>query len=203
MPAGRPREFDVEQGLDAAMRVFWRQGYEGTAISDLTEALGINRPSLYAAYGNKAELFQRALAHYATRYAPHTETSLAEPSARGVVEGFWRGAVAATTNESCPQGCFAVQTALVAGPETEQVRDVLAGYRKLGEETLRARLARAQAEGDLPASVDPAVLARYVVAVGQGMSVHAAGGASRAELDEVVDLALAAWDSLTASSGTR
>ncbi|MGO1057093.1 TetR/AcrR family transcriptional regulator [Crossiella sp. CA198] len=198
MPAGRPREFDVDAGLDAALRVFWRQGYAGAALTDLTEAVGVNRPSLYAAYGNKAELFRRALAHYSTHYATHLNEALAQPTAREAVEVFLRGAVTVTTTKGCPRGCLGVQGALVAGPENEEIREELAQWRRDGELALRERFRRARLAGELPSTVDPADLARYVGTVGFGMSVQATGGASRAQLERVVELTLRAWDGMVA-----
>lgn len=198
MPAGRPREFDMDAGLDAALRVFWRQGYAGAALTDLTEAVGVNRPSLYAAYGNKAELFRRALAHYSTHYATHMSEALAQPTAREAVEVFLRGAVTVTTTKGCPRGCLGVQGALVSGPENAEIREELAVWRRDGELALRERFRRARRAGELPSTVDPADLARYVGALAFGVSVQAAGGASRAQLERVVELTLRAWDGMVA-----
>ncbi|MGW0521916.1 TetR/AcrR family transcriptional regulator [Crossiella sp. NPDC003009] len=198
MPAGRPREFDVDAGLDAALRVFWRQGYEGAALTDLTEAVGVNRPSLYAAYGNKAELFRRALAHYSTHYATHMRESLAQPTARQTAEVFLRGAVRVTTAKGCPRGCLGVQGALAVGPDHDGIRQELLDWRREGERALAARFRQARADGEIASTVDCADLARYVSAVAFGISVQAAGGTSRAKLDRVVDLTLRAWDGMVA-----
>lgn len=198
MRTGRPREFDVERTLDRAVRVFWRQGYEGTAIADLTEALGINRPSLYAAFGNKESLFRQVLARYVEQRANYLPLALARPSARAVVEQLLLGAADATTGRGLPRGCLGVQGALATSPDSDPVRRTLTGWRRSGEAGIRARLARAREEGDLPAAVDPAVLARYVCSLMYGMSVQAAGGATRTQLHQVVELSLAGWDALLA-----
>lgn len=196
MPAGRPREFDAEAGLDAALRVFWARGYEGAALTELTAAVGVNRPSLYAAYGNKAELFRRALDHYATHYATHVTESLAQPTARETVQVFLRGAARVTTTRGCPRGCLGVQGALATGKDGDDIRQLLADWRAEGERQMRARFRQAQKAGEIASTVDPADLARYISAVAFGISVQAASGASRAQLDRVARLTLRAWDGM-------
>jgi AcrR family transcriptional regulator len=196
MQKGRPREFDCGEALDKALHVFWSRGYEGTSLSDLTEAMGISRPSLYAAFGNKEELFRRALDRYA-EVAPgqiHRE-ALALPTARAVVERLLRGFAETLTDPKHPPGCLAVQGALSCGEAAQAVKDALAARRAAGQAALRERLERAKAERDLPPDSDPAALARYVATVTQGMSVQAAGGTKRAELLEVAEMALKAWPS--------
>lgn len=193
---GRPREFDKEQVLDKALHVFWKRGYEGTSLSDLTEAMGINRPSLYAAFGNKEELFKLALDRYLDKGpgAVH-RASLQQPTARAVVESLLTSSATVLTDPSNPPGCLAVQGALTCGEASESIKQALCERRSLGEQQLRQRFERAKAEGDLGPDSDPAGLARYVMTVMQGMSVQAAGGASRADLLAVVDMALKAWSS--------
>jgi AcrR family transcriptional regulator len=190
---GRPREFDAEQALDRALELFWRKGYEGTSLEDLTEAMGINRPSLYAAFGSKEELFRQALDRYAEGPAGYVSDALEQASARAVAEALLRGTVDLLTKRRGPRGCLMVQAALVCGDEAESVRRELAARRSEAEAMIRKRLERALADGDLPDSSSPADLARYLVTVIRGMSVQAAGGACRAELRRVAELALRAW----------
>ena len=191
---GRPREFDADAVLDKALHVFWERGYEGTSLSDLTEAMGINRPSLYAAFGNKEELFRRALDRYAETGpgAVHRE-ALCEPTAKAVVERLLRCTALSLTDPCNPAGCLAVQGALTCGDAAEFIKQELCKRRTDGEQALRQRFERAKAEGDLAADADTAALARFVVTVTQGMSVQAAGGAPRADLLLVADMALKAW----------
>lgn len=192
---GRPRVFDVDEALDRALRVFWRKGYEGTSLSDLTRAMRISRPSLYAAFGNKEQLFRRVLDRYAEGPAAYVEEALAEPTARAVVERLWRGAVDQLTAPRSPRGCLLVQGALACGDEAEPIRRELATRRGAGVAALRARFERAVAERDLPPGSDPGELARYAAAVTHGMAVLAAGGAVREELARVADRALRGWPS--------
>ncbi|MDT0444650.1 TetR/AcrR family transcriptional regulator [Streptomyces johnsoniae] len=194
MAVGRPRAFDVEERLDRALDVFWRQGYEGTALSDLTEAMGINRPSLYAAYGNKEALFGRVLDRYQDGPARHLRTALEEPTARAAAEHLLRGSVAVVTSARNPGGgCLLVHGALATGEQGEAARARLADGRRAAETALRRRFERAQDEGDLAPDEDAADLARYIASVSFGLSVHASDGTGAEALHRVVDRALAAW----------
>ncbi len=193
MAIGRPREFDVDKALDSALRVFWRRGYEGATLPELTAAMGINRPSLYAAFGSKEELFRKALCRYAEGPAAFVREALNEPTARGVAERLLGGTIDLVTDRRNPRGCLIVQSALACGETAESVRREVAARRVAGEVALRQRFERARADGDLPAEADPADLARYVVTVMRGMAVQAAGCASREDLRRVAELALRAW----------
>jgi AcrR family transcriptional regulator len=192
-PTGRPRSFDIDQALDRALQVFWRKGYEGTSLSDLTGAMGINRPSLYAAFGDKEALFRKALDRYAEGPAAYVREALNQPTARGAVEKLLRGAADLLSNPRNPPGCLNVQGALACGEGAEPVRRELALRRAEGEAVIRQRLKRARTEDDLPPHANPTDLARYIATIMHGMSVQAAGGATRAELQRVVQTALRAW----------
>ncbi|TQS40132.1 TetR/AcrR family transcriptional regulator [Cryptosporangium phraense] len=193
---GRPRGFDADAALDRAVEVFWRHGYEGTSLTDLTEAMGINRPSLYAAYGNKDELFRRVVARYADIDMAYAREALAQPTAHAVIETFWRANVDALTRPDRPAGCLSIQGGLATGSDDGHVAEFLAASRRTGEAALAERLGRAVAEGDLPAGTDPVALARYVMVVSEGNAVHATAGADRAALNAVVDVALRAIQGL-------
>jgi len=187
---GRPRSFDADRALDHALRVFWRKGYEGTSLSDLTKAVGVNRPSLYAAFGDKKALFRKALDHYLTGPAAYTQEALKEPTARAVVERLLHGAADLNAAPRNPGGCLMVQGALVCGEASDSIRQELIACRAAGEAALRRRFQRAKSEGDLPADTDPADLARYLATIIYGMAVQAAGGARRDKLQDVVEMTL-------------
>lgn len=192
-PKGRPRSFDPEAALDCAMRVFWKKGYLGTSLSDLTEAMGINRPSLYAAFGNKESLFRKALHRYNDGPARYLQEALREPTARQVGEHLLRGAVEIGTDLKNPRGCLWLHGVLSCGDTADRAREDMATRRLTGEAELKKRFKRAIAERDLPEDTDPAALARWVMTLNFGLSVQAALGASRAELLRVVDVAMRAW----------
>jgi AcrR family transcriptional regulator len=190
---GRPREFDVDVALEQAMRVFWAQGYEGASLADLTQAMGITRTSLYAAFGSKEELFRRALERYSAGPAAYGERALEERTAHAVAQAFLRGAAETTTQPGAPAGCLGVQGALATGSADRTVRDALAQWRDDAHQRLRGRFLRAIEEGDLPSDADPDLLARYLVTVGNGIAVQAAGGVARPDLQRVADAALRGW----------
>ena len=187
---GRPRAFDAEAALDRALDVFWSKGYEAASLSDLTEAMGINRPSLYAAFGNKEALFRQVLDRYGEVTGQLMQESLSKPSARAAVEHLLFSAVEVPVDGPV-RGCLLVQGAL--SEECKGVQQELNRRRAAREGTLRARFERAQKEGDLPADASPAALAGYICVVLQGLSVQGAGGASGEELRRVVEVALRAW----------
>ena len=193
MPTGRPREFNVDRALDRALKVFWRKGYEGATLPDLTKAMRINRPSLYAAFGSKEELFRKALDRYAEGPAGYIREALNEPTARAVVERLLRGTVEVVTDRRNPRGCLMVQGALACGEAADSIRKELVSRRLAGEAAIRKRFERAITEGDLPADANTADLARYIMTVIHGIAVQAAGGASRAELRRVAALTLQVW----------
>ncbi len=155
--------------------------------------MSINRPSLYAAFGNKEELFRRALDRYAEGPAAHVREALQEPTARAVVERLLGGTIDLLTNPRNPRGCLMVQGALSCGEAGDNIRRELISRRAAAEAAIRERFERAISEGDLPADSDPADLARYIATIIQGMAVQAAGGASRDELRRVAEMALRTW----------
>jgi AcrR family transcriptional regulator len=193
MPQGRPREFNTDEALDAALLLFWRHGFEGTSLAALTEAMGINVPSLYAAFGNKEALFKKALDRYLQRPASYLPRALEEPTARGAAERLFRGAIEMAMNPRHPDGCLLVHGALVSGPGAESVRQELARRRAGAEARVRERFEWAIQSGDLARNVDAAKLARFIVTVIWGMSVQAAGGATRRQLEEVAAEAMRVW----------
>ena len=190
---GRPRAFDPAAALERAMHVFWAKGYEGASLSDLTRAMRINRPSLYAAFGNKEQLFRKVLDRYMDGPLAYFGKALAAPKARDVIEQIFFGAAKMAGDPRIPAGCLMVQGALAVGDAAGSVRKEAAGRRAASEVALRRRLQRAKREGDLPKNADPSELARYVMTVLQGMAVQGADGASPDQLRRVAQVALRAW----------
>ena len=195
MPRGRPRQFDREQALDAALLLFWRHGYEGTSLAALTKAMGINKPSLYATFGDKAELFRKVVDRYMAQQGVVWEQALQEPTARLAIERVLNTAADGLTSGQSPHGCLLVQSALTCSQESDCIKQELAVKRAGSDSLLRDRFARAQADGELAPNVDVATLARYFSTVLRGMSVEASAGATRQDLQNVIDLAMKAWPS--------
>jgi AcrR family transcriptional regulator len=190
MSRGRPREFDADKALDAAMGLFWQHGYEGTSLSALSTAMQINMPSLYAAFGNKESLFKKAVDRYIQQPASYLPNALKEPTARRCVQKLFAGAINLAMQQKRPTGCMLVQGALTSGPGDARIREEMASRRGMAERAVRMRLERAISDGDLPASSNAAKLARFVITVLWGLSVQAVGGAKREELEDVAEMAM-------------
>jgi AcrR family transcriptional regulator len=193
VPSGRTRQFDLDEALDRALEVFWARGYEGATLPELTRAMGINRPSLYAAFGNKEQLFRKALDRYQTGPMSFLTEALRKPTARAVAEAIFSGFVKMQRDRDKARGCLVVSGALACGEEAETVRRELAHLRQAAVTALRQRFERAVQEGDLPAGTDCATLARYVATVLNGLAVQSASGATEKELGLVSAVAMRAW----------
>jgi AcrR family transcriptional regulator len=194
MPGGRPRTFDANDALDRAVEVFWRYGYEGATLNELTAAMGINKPSLYTVFGSKEELFRRAVARYAEIDMAYARTALDQPTARDVVRTLLLDNVDALTQPGRPPGCLSIQGGVSCGPDNAGVAEFLAASRLGGEQALADRLARAVDDGDIAATSDPTALARFVMTFSEGQAVHAAAGAPRERLRQSAEIAVAAFD---------
>jgi AcrR family transcriptional regulator len=192
---GRPREFDPDQALAAALAVFWRRGYEAASLTELTEAMGITRPSLYACFGNKEALFRKALDLYERDKLSYVQGALEAPTARGVAERLLNGALAMQTNPCDPKGCLGVIAGLACGMEAESIRADVLARRASSDAALVERFRRAKTDGDLPESVEPEGLARYLIAVMQGLTIQASGGATPTDLAKLVETTLRFWPS--------
>ncbi|MEV2215980.1 TetR/AcrR family transcriptional regulator [Streptomyces sp. NPDC050997] len=192
-PIGRPRGFDADEALERAMLVFWEHGYEGASLANLTDAMGISSTSMYAAFGNKEELFRKALERYTEGPSGYLPRALEEPTALGVATAILAGTVRTTTRPANPPGCLGVQGALTASDSGQEVRDLLVAWRNNGYACIRERFQRAVDDGDLPPRTDPGLLARYLTTFGYGIAVQAASGVSRDELKEMADAALRNW----------
>lgn len=194
---GRPRSFDRAAALQAAMGVFWQRGYEATSLSDLTQAMGINAPSLYAAFDCKEALFGEALQLYQDTEGAEPQRLLQE--GRTAKDGFaamLRFHAADYVNPQKPPGCMAVLAAIVGAPENKTVRGLMTRTRRSAVEMLAARIRRGITEGDVPRTADPVAMAAFYATLLQGMSIQARDGATKKQLLATVEAAMAAWDGM-------
>jgi AcrR family transcriptional regulator len=192
-PRGRPTNFDHDEALEKALQVFWAHGYEGASMAELTEALGINKPSIYAAFGNKEELFNKALDKYLSGPLSYISDAMGQPTARKSVETFLTKSAALLTNPNNPRGCMVVQGALTCGQGSNTIQQKLIAYRSNLENSFDKRFQLAKAQGELSPDVNTKQLAKYIATIHQGMSVQATSGASKEELFAVIQQALTNW----------
>ncbi|MFR9749889.1 TetR/AcrR family transcriptional regulator [Nocardia sp. 004] len=191
---GRPRAFDRDAALDAALDLFWRYGYEATSISMLTTAIGINPSSLYTAFGDKRTLFSEAVARYAETWGQYGTRPLAEEStAYAAVERMLREVAEGYTSSVHPPGCLVISAAVNVSEADTAVKEELRGFREQAKARITAKIAEDVTAGLLPAETDATALGRFYAAVIQGMDTQAADGATRAELDSIASIALRAW----------
>lgn len=192
MVAGRPRTFCKEQALEKALNVFWEKGYEGTSLQDLTEAMGINKPSLYAAFGNKETLFVKAMDRY-TNINSCVAELLDKPTARKSIENFLYNTADMLSDPNTPHTCLAVSGALSCSDDSIYIKQLLASKRESTQKEIERRLEKAQADGDLSSSADTAALARFVSTISYGLSVQASSGATFEQMKDIIDTALSSW----------
>lgn len=189
---GRPREFDCYDALSAALGVFWSKGYEGASLTDLTSAMGITRPSLYAAFGNKEALFKQTLDLYEREKLAYIDCALQSETARGVAEQLLKGSLEIWTETDMPRGCMRVMSAVSCSGHPS-IKDHVAERGLAPKKNLTARFQKAIDDGDFTQPVQAAGMTSYLLAVLQGMSVQASGGASVEELQKIVDYTLDMW----------
>ncbi len=190
---GRPREFDRETVLRAAMLVFWRQGYEGASLADLTEAMEISKPTLYAAFGDKEGLLREALRMYLRLRTKDYSAALNRPTVKEVAEAWLRLTGGVRDEADAPPGCLLVQGALVGSVTSRTIQDELASIRNEGTRQLQQRFRRAKREGNLPGTWQPGPLAQYVSALASGLAVQSSSGVSSEVLNKVIDQIMANW----------
>ncbi len=190
---GRPLSFDRDAALHQAMLLFWRHGYEATSLSDLTAAMGVTSPSIYAAYGDKKRLFLAAVERYVG--GPVTARSIIDdaPTARDAAANLLQASVIGFTGADTPPGCLLASSAISCSAAAADVQAELASIRRSIEAHLRLRIEHAVEIGEMPASSDAVALAGYIMAVIQGLSTLARDGATREKLLRVASAAMAAW----------
>ncbi|MBC2778889.1 TetR/AcrR family transcriptional regulator [Parasphingopyxis marina] len=190
---GRPREFCVETALSAALGVFWTKGFDAASLTDLTEAMGVTRPSLYAAFGNKEQLFKSALDLYEREKLAYVSNAMAAPTARGVAEALLYGALDLLAQDDETRGCLGVLSTMACNAEADSIREDVLARQQSSKDAMIARFQRAADEGELPAGMSPQAIADYLRAIMQGLSIQARSGAGRPELEQIVETSLALW----------
>ncbi|MGW4769048.1 TetR/AcrR family transcriptional regulator [Nocardia sp. NPDC004278] len=191
---GRPRSFDRDAALEKALRLFWARGYEATSIGDLTAAMGIGAPSLYAAFGDKATLFNEVVQVFGTRYGGFIPRALAEePTAEAAVRRMLREAATEYTRPDCPHGCLVMSAGL--NTTSTEIAEMLRTIRNRNVAGFAAHIQADIDAGLLPPETDATTLARYVGTVMQGMSQASRDGASPAQLEQVAEMAMHGWPS--------
>ncbi|WP_113891991.1 TetR/AcrR family transcriptional regulator [Roseiarcus fermentans] len=196
---GRPREFELDDAIEKATDLFWRNGYEGTSLSDLTTAIGISPPSFYFAFGNKEGLFRKVIERYFAEQSKLAEAALRKPTPRAVATHFLNGYAVVLTDPRHAPGCLAMNSSLPCAAG-DPLRAWLAELREQTRMRFRDRFAEARG-GGLPAGMDADALARLVMVTAWGLAVEAQSGATRKELRRTVALALPAWPDAERSSG--
>lgn len=201
---GRPRGFDRDAALRAAMETFWRQGYEGASMADLTQAMEINSPSLYAAFGSKEDLFREALGLYLeTEDSQTKDTLFSAPTARDGIAAMLRHSARSLARPGLPHGCLLILGDANSSAQSASVRQSLCGRRRQIQAGLEERLRRGIKDGDVPANADIGRIASFYLTVLQGLSLQARDGALRETMLEVADSAMAAWDALTSTPAAK
>jgi len=190
---GRPPSFNHDEALDKALQVFWSHGYEGASMAELTAAMGMNKPSIYAAFGNKEELFRQALNKYLNGPVSYIKEAMAQSTAKQAVEMLLTKSAELLCGCDSPRGCMIVQGALTVGQTGEIIKQELVSYRQGFESMLKKRFDQAKKESDLAKNVDTAKLAKYVATLHQGISVQASSGANKKELLGVVQMVMENW----------
>ena len=190
---GRPLSFDRDAALHAAMLLFWRHGYESTSLSDLTAAMGVTPPSIYAAFGDKKRLFLEAIGLYLSGPVTSGTIIATAPTALAAAEGLLQASVYGFTGPDTPSGCLLASSAISCSAAAADVQHELAAMRQGIEAQLRDKIITAIDAGEMPSDADAAALAAHVMAVIQGMSTLARDGATRTKLLSIAAVAIQAW----------
>ncbi len=187
---GRPRSFDTDAALDAALKVFWAKGYEGTTVSDLTKAMALNMSSLYAAFGDKESLFRQVAVRYAEDASALYEKAMAKPTLYEALSNLFSAIVVFLNRPGYPPGCLTVMGALATGSAAAPVQQLLLQMRTMGQLRLQERCEEAQKAGELPETMDIPAFARYLATILWGLMVQGASGATKVQMQGIAETAL-------------
>jgi AcrR family transcriptional regulator len=187
---GRPIGFDKDAALEAAMLLFWKRGYEGTSMADLTQAMGLNPSSIYAAYGDKHALFSLAVKRYMETRAQYATKALEEPTLKTVIRALFDNTVAFLTTPGHPPTCMTLAGAVGCSVDATPARDLMTEIRRQNEVAIRERLLKARKSGELPRDIDVDDYTRYLSSIIAGLSIQSANGSTKAELKRTAQMAL-------------
>ena len=187
---GRPIGFDRDAALEAAMLLFWERGYEGTSMADLTQAMGLNPSSIYAAFGDKHALFQLVVNRYMEIRAQYATKALEEPSLKRVIRALFDNTIAFLTTPGHPPTCMTLAGAVGCSVEAKPAKDLMTEIRKQNQVAMRKRLVKAQQSGELPKGINVDDYTRYLSTIIAGLSIQAANGSTKEELKRTAKMAL-------------
>ncbi len=193
---GRPRSFDIDKALESALHVFWKLGFQGASLSELTRATGLSKPSFYAAFGDKQSLYLKSLERYLSILADqHAVILTCEPNARSAIEKFLHSIADLLTSTKLPGGCFIINGVADIDGHTvpEEIEIALRSASKISETLLKQRLKKAKSDGELPLDYKPEALASFFSTVVSGLAVQAKVGASKSKLNSVISTAMRSW----------
>lgn len=194
MGRGRPREFDTQQALERAMMLFWEKGYQATSLDELTAAMGITRPSLYAAFGDKEKLFVQAVEFYQQRFSQRIGSALSEDiDTKSAISLMLQRTLEIHTNPALPRGCFIVNSTLECCTWSDFLQRKFAEHYALSEAAIYERLRQGQMKGDVPADVDIRSLAQFYNGVSQGIAVLAKAQNDPVAIRNIANTAMQAW----------
>jgi AcrR family transcriptional regulator len=187
---GRPITFDKEAALEAAMLLFWERGYEGTSMADLTQAMGLNPSSIYAAFGDKHALFQLAVERYMEKRAIYAGKALEEPTLEKFIRAIFSNTVAFLTTPGHPPSCMTLVASVGCGVDAAPARELMTEIRKQNEAAIRERLLKARKSGELPKGINVNDYTRYLSSILAGLSIQAANGSTKDELRRTTKMVL-------------
>src|SRR5580700_2812171 len=187
---GRPIGFDKDAALEAAMLLFWERGYEGTSMADLTETMGVNPSSIYAAFGDKHALFSLAVKRYMDSRALYATKALEKPTLEKVVRALFDSTVAFLTTPGHPPTCMTLAGAVGCSADATPAREIMTEIRKQNEIAMRKRFLQARKSGELSKDVSVDDYTRYLSSILAGLSIQAANGSTKAELKRTANMAL-------------